>query len=144
MGGKFDKKEYGPYIRRSGDAKAAMAQVQKNLQAVLDGIRVSAGEGLKGAAEAIHQKSLDYAPKEFGALRKSAYVAHSEQNGVTTYEIGFGEGGDPGYTIFTHEIGPYANPTTPGTDYKYLQRAVTELEADIIDDVASQIKEGMR
>lgn len=124
------------YIRRSKDSKKALKDVQNNLEAVLSSVTEVTEQSLNKLAEEIQKKSNEYAPLDTGDLRKSSYISNERNGDNYTVEIGY----KADYAIFTHEIGPYKHPTTPGTDYKYLQRAATEIESEIPSIIANDVK----
>lgn len=85
-------------------------------------------------ADRILKKSLEYCPMDTGALRASARVIKGNQPTEYTIVYGSGAGGgfrDSYYAVYVHEI-PKANYTTPGTGWKYLERAVDEIVPEII------------
>lgn len=133
-------KQAPAYIRRSGDAKKALDQVAKNLEQVLQGIEGLTEEALDEIALTIHNNSQAYAPLDTRELRESSYI-ESEKTG-TNYTVEIGYKAD--HSVYTHEIGPYKNPTTLGTGYKYLQRAATEVESDIPQIIADSLKNNLR
>jgi hypothetical protein len=128
------------YIKRSGDAKQALNNVAKNLENILAQIGITTEDSLDEVAQTIHNTSQAYAPLDTGELRESSYISSEKTEGKYTVEIGYTDPKAP----YVHEIGPYKNPTTPGTDYKFLQRAVTETEADIEQILADAIKNTLR
>ena len=128
------------YIRRSGDAKKALGQVAKNLEQAIAEIEGLTEDALDEIALSIHNKSQVYAPLDTGELRESGYVESERTDGKYTVEVGYTDPKAP----YTHEIGPYKNPTTPGTGYKYLQRAATEIESDIPQIIADALRNALK
>lgn len=137
-------KQSKSYIKRSGDAKKALDQVAKNLEKAIAEIGLITEDTLDEVALSILNKSLTYAPLDTGELRESAYTDFEKTNSNYTVEIGYGKDGKAPYAVYTHEIGPYNNPTTPGTNYKFLQRAATEVESDIPAIVADAIRNQLK
>ena len=127
------------YIRRSADAKKALDTVAKNIQSAIDAIKLGSENALEEIAQTIHNTSQAYAPLDTGELRDSSYISSEKTADKYTVKIGYGKDGKAPYAVYVHEIGPYKNPTTPGTGYKFLERAVTETEADIAQIVADAI-----
>ena len=138
------KKPSTSYIETSKGAKKALDDVAKNLENAIAALGLATQESLDEIALTIHNTSQAYAPLDTGELRDSSYVSSEKTKDKYTVEIGYGKDGKAPYAVYTHEIGPYKNPTTPGTGYKYLQRAVTETEADIEQILADAIKNALR
>lgn len=139
------RKNSESYVRRSGDAKKALAQVQANLQAVIEQIQGDAEVALEEIALTIQNTSNRYAPLDDGELRESSYIEKEVVGDRVTFEVGY----TADHSVYTHEIfaGPgetYKDPTTPGTFPKYLERAVIETEDDIATIVADAIRNNLR
>jgi len=132
------------YIRRKGDAAKAISEVTKNLQSAIDELKITSKESLDEIALTILNTSNNYAPLDTGELRDSSYTESEETNNSYTVEIGYGNEGKAPYAVYVHEIGPIENPTTPGTTYKFLQRAVTETEADIERILADALRNTLK
>ena len=83
-----------------------------------------------------------YCPVKTGDLRASGYVeARRTSRGRVEAEIGFARDGIPDYAIMVHE-NPEAFHTAP-TQYKFLERAVHETSMDVMDRVATDVKQQM-
>lgn len=138
MPGKINKSSPS-YIRTKGGARKALGEVAKNLESVIQTIKVNNKEALDEIAKEIEATSNKYAPMDTEELRKSSYIASEESGDNYTVEIGY----TSDYANFQHENygTSYINPTTKGTRPKFLQLAGTEIESDIKDIVARKQKE---
>lgn len=125
-GGKINKTSPS-YINSKASADKALKDVANNLQSVIDGLKIQSEDVLYEVGLNILNTSNRYAPLDEGELRDSSYIEDERTETGYTVEVGY----TADHAVYTHELGPYKNPTTPGTGFKYLQRAVTETESDI-------------
>lgn len=116
-----------PFSRRAGNNRRRMKQIEDNLKQALEGKAEDIAETLNEEGHFIEKISNKNAPKDTGELRSSSYVETEAEDKEVRTTIGY----MADHAIYTHEIGPYKNPTTPGTNWKYLERAVKERESFI-------------
>ena len=128
--GKVDKGSVS-FIKTQADVKSAMDGVEKTLQAALSQLMVTTADELTEVGLTIQNTSNMIAPLDEGDLIASSYVSTKKEGDKVTVEIGYTDDKAP----YVHENTPskrdYENPTTSGTHWKFLQKAVTEVEPDI-------------
>ena len=126
-----------PFIRRNRQLKQSISRLQKKVRAIVASVDDASESALEVVGESILRRSDELAPKKTGALRASSFVKVTKARkargdvsaGISSgpvVTIGYNKDGSAPYAVFTHEIGPYKNPTTPGTQYKYLETALHE------------------
>lgn len=84
----------------------------------------AAVQSMHDATDDLLTESSRMAPLDKGFLRGSAFTEVNEADGVVSGEVNYSatEGGF-NYALYMHEFGgksAFANPTTPGTQPKYL------------------------
>ena len=98
--------------------------------AVLEGART----GITDAIQDLHAASRDLAPLDKGTLRRESWTEYSETKNEIAGEVIYSvrESSDDSsydYALWMHEFGgkpAYANPTTPGTQPKFLEQPLKE------------------
>ena len=96
-------------------------------------VRDGAEEGMHDATDHLLATSRDLAPLDKGTLRKTSGKSVESTNRGVTGEVFFTateekkSGEIVNYALITHELGEsFKNPTTPGTQPKYLERPLKE------------------
>lgn len=115
-------------------------------------IKEGAKEGMEDALEHLLRESRDLAPLSAsgGRLRESGKMQSRVVGEKVEGEVSFsvveetesGEAYD--YAVITHELGEsYKNPTTPGTQPKYLERPLKQNADKYQEMIANGIKKGL-
>jgi len=114
-------------------------------------VKKAAERGIELATEDLLKKSTHLAPLDKGTLRKTAgrNIRHTETGVVGEVYFHVAEqdkNGNPvDYALYTHELGErYKNPTTPGTQPKYLERPLKENEAQYKQMIAEEVRKGLK
>ncbi|RAU96838.1 hypothetical protein [Paenibacillus sp. YN15] len=96
-------------------------------------VRRAVRNGLGDAADALLHDSRNLAPLDKGTLRSTAWSGVDEEGteitGVVTYSVTeqSASGERFNYALYQHELGEsYADPTTPGTQPKFLERPLKQ------------------
>lgn len=137
-------KSSSSFKRNKTNAKSGLKEIRNNLQKALADIEEGAAEGLEEVAQTIHNTSNRYAPMDTGELRDSSYYEQIEAPDKVVYEIGY----TADHAVYAHENAgrgvDYVNPTTSGTHWKFLEKAVGETTEDIERVVADAAKNKLR
>ncbi|WP_028560845.1 hypothetical protein [Paenibacillus pinihumi] len=117
---------------------AAVAITQKKAAA-------AAKDGMHDAMDNLLRRSRELAPLDKGILRMMAWSEVTESDGVVTGEVYYSVVENNGngrfnYALRTHEMGEFKNPTTPGTQPKYLERPLKENAERYRDEIAAAIR----
>ena len=153
-GGSVNRKSES-FVRRRGDLNKQITKLQKQIQRKLSEVDGASFETLDVVGKSILKRSNELAPKDTGALRKSGFVkttttrrakgdiaARISRGFVTT--VGYNADGSAPHAVYAHEIGPYKNPTTPGTQYKFLSTALVERLPMIVSILKAAITRALR
>ena len=143
MPGKVDTSSPA-FQRRGKQLKASLKKLEKQIQEKIDSIKDVSAETLESVGQEILDRSQELVPVETGALKKSAFIETNKDSNETSVSIGYNKDGTAPHAVFAHEIGPYSNPTTPGTQYKFLETAVREKLPKIIDTLKKRISSSLR
>lgn len=119
------------FRRHSRNAKKQMAEIQKRLEAELAKMENVTEDTIRELGAEILERSQQLVPVDTGDLKGSAFQETSAAAGSVQTTVGYNADGSAPHAVFAHEIGPYANPTTPGTQYKFLETAANETSGDI-------------
>jgi len=108
--------------------------------------------GVHDATDDLLRVSRDLAPLEKGTLRATAWKEVEEADGLVIGDVYYsavedGKGGRFNYALYMHEFGgrdEYANPTTPGTQPKFLEQPL-KMNADeykrwVAEEVRKELK----
>lgn len=138
--------------------------IEFDISAFVDGltrsasnVRKSAKIGVGDATEHLLAASTDLAPMKKGTLRGSSGMQVDESGGVIEGEVTFSatetdkNGERANYALITHELHSgdgfsgvrFKDPTTPGTQPKYLERPLKENAEKYRDMIADAIREGL-
>ncbi len=114
-----------------------LGRVQREFHRKLRQVGTAMGQSLVEVGLDLWGKSNELAPKKLGDLRASAYLAVGGEmvaggekppaalmapNDVRVVEFGYGVP----YAERLHEMQPYQDPTTPGTQPKWLEITLSE------------------
>ncbi|MCU6709354.1 HK97 gp10 family phage protein [Paenibacillus sp. J5C_2022] len=117
----------------------------------LDGkVRKGAERGMHDATDDLLRVSRDLAPLDKGTLRTTAWKDVEEADGLVIGEVYYsaveqGAKGRVNYALITHELGDtFANPTTPGTQPKYLERPLKENADEYERMIAEEIRKELK
>jgi len=126
------------FIITKGKANAAIKGITDNIQAALDGLVFASEEELDDIVDEVLEDSNRRAPMDTGELRESQFKRIFREADKTTFVFGY----TADHSAFQHELynDSYANPTTPGTEPKFLQKALNAVETDIAKRMADAIK----
>jgi hypothetical protein len=110
--------------------------------------RRGARNGVYGGVQAIHDASRQLAPLEHGTLRRESWTEFSETADTMSGEIYYsatedGKSGRFNYALWLHEFGgkpAFVNPTTPGTQPKYLEQPVKQYADKVNAWIADEIR----
>ena len=104
----------------------------------------AAAREMGDAMDDLREKAVNLAPLDKGTLRGSAWTEVATKGDVVTGEVYFnatenGPKGRVNYALIVHEMGEFKNPTTPGTQPKFLEnplkanaeRYVAEIDAAV-------------
>lgn len=124
---------------RMGMRLEGLQKVENELNRRLARVRNVSAQALVDVGLDLWRKSNQRAPVKTGDLRASAYLSVNGQQrasgdkpswaveaggsmGATVVEFGYGVP----YALWVHELPEYKRPTTPGTQPKFLETALTE------------------
>lgn len=79
------------------------AQVQRNLQELLNTLRNATPEAMVHALQPIYRESQSLVPVDSGDLKGSGFLQVTERGKEPKVALGYGRGGKPFYTAFVHE-----------------------------------------
>lgn len=105
-------------------ARAGMAQIIKNYRKFVHNVEEAVPTVLLMALEPTFELSLEYCPKDTGAMAASGYLEATDFRGKPRVEMGYGRGGEPEYTAKVHENMEYKHKAP--TRAKWLQIALQE------------------
>jgi hypothetical protein len=114
---------------------AQFRQIVKNYKEVIADLEDMTPNIIFEALEPTFDLSMQYCPIDTGALRASGYLRTTERGNSPRVEIGYGEGGEPEYTVSVHENLEWRH--WRGTRAKWLQAALEETEKQIEDRIIS-------
>lgn len=137
-GGSINTKR-ADYIDFSRNASGSLDKIAQNIVSAMQTLGDDARQALVEEGEAIKIRSDNLAPKDSNELVDSSYIVSDYRNpNVFQVEIGY----TAPHALFQHELygDSYENPTTPGTQPKFLQTALTEVEGDLAEMIASKMK----
>lgn len=113
-------------------------------------VRQGAEEGMHDATDDLLRESRDLAPLKKGTLRKTSGKNVDVTPKSVVGEVSFNateetESGElVNYALITHELGEsYKNPTTPGTQPKYLEQPLMENADRYKKMIADGIRKGL-
>lgn len=116
-------------------------------------VRQGAEEGMHDATDDLLRESRDLAPLKGGTLRKTSGKDVDVTPKGVVGEVYFNateekkSGEVVNYALITHELGEvgesYKNPTTPGTQPKYLERPLMENAERYKKMIADGIRKGL-
>lgn len=110
-------------------------------------VRRGAEKGMEDATNDLLEKSRNLAPLDKSTLRKTAgrdiKVTHTGVKGEVYFHVPEEVSGkDVDYALITHELGEsYKDPTTLGTQPKYLERPLKENAEEYKQMIADAIRE---
>lgn len=118
------------------------------LRQVEQRIIAGATRGMHDATDDLLRESRDLAPLDKSPLRVNAWKEVEEADGRVTGEVYYSavENGGTGrfnYALYMHEFDGrpnYANPTTPGTQPKYLEQPLKENAEKYVQWIAEEIR----
>jgi len=109
----------------------------------------AAVNGMHDAMDDLLRRSRDLAPLKKGTLRLTSWSEVAEKGGVVEGAVYYSatekdKGGAVNYALITHEMDTFKNPTTPGTQPKYLEQPFKEnverYKADIAEAIRKELK----
>ncbi|WP_051236444.1 hypothetical protein [Paenibacillus pinihumi] len=105
----------------------------------------AAKDGMHDSMDDLLRRSRELAPLDKGILRMTAWSEVTEKDGVVEGAVYYSAvekdgNGRFNYALRTHEMGEYKNPTTPGTQPKYLERPYKENVERYRDEIAAAIR----
>jgi len=109
-----------------------------------------AERGMHDATDDLLEQSSELAPKDKGILRASAWKEVEEADGTVIGEVYYstvedGPNGRVNYALITHEMGDaFANPTTPGTQPKYLEQPLKMYADEYVRWIAAEIRKELK
>ncbi|MHA7964967.1 hypothetical protein ACX93W_12560 [Paenibacillus sp. CAU 1782] len=121
----------------------------KGLETLEQRITEGAARGLYDFTQMVHDASRQLAPNDKGTLRRESWTEYSETPTTLSSEIHFSvsekdaNGKAFDYALKLHEMGEYKNPTTPGTQPKFLERPLKENAHKLTEYVAAEIRKGL-
>lgn len=125
------------------DTSAFLAAAERTVQRTIS----AAERGMGDAVDALINDSRNLAPLDTGTLRSSAYgtveAEGTKVTGTVTYSVTeqSASGERFNYALYQHELGEsYANPTTPGTQPKFLERPLKENAEKYLRIAAEEIR----
>ncbi|MFF2886641.1 HK97 gp10 family phage protein [Paenibacillus sp. NPDC057967] len=110
------------------------------------------GKALEGGKRGMHdamddllRRSRELAPLDKGTLRTTAWTEVETEGSSVVGEVYYsavedGNSGRFNYALYTHEMGEFKNPTTPGTQPKYLERPYKENVEEYRNWIAEEIR----
>jgi len=143
MPGKVDKTS-SAFIRRGKRLKASLKKLEKQIQVKIDSVEGVSEEALLSLGNDILNRSLEIVPVETGALKKSAFIEANRTISGPSVTLGYNKDGSAPHAVFAHEIGPYKKPTTPGTQYKFLEQPLHEAMPNIVETLKREISKSLR
>lgn len=136
-GGSINTKN-ADYIDFSRKSSGNLDKIANNIVAAMQALGDGAKQALVEEGEAIKTRSDNLAPKQTRELVDSSYIESKQEGDTFKVEIGY----TAPHALFQHELygESYDTPTTPGTQPKFLQTALTEVEGDLAEMIASKMK----
>lgn len=147
--------------RKYGSLQRQIERLSRKLENKISGATENVADALEESAVRIINTAVTLAPMDTGALIESAYVDRENFYSNTGFalrgnilsgtniEVGFSQNGEVDYAVPVHEKWAgagetYANPTTPNTYPKFLEKAYKLVLNDIEDIIATAAREGLR
>jgi hypothetical protein len=126
--------------------KVDMSAFENGMRALDGRVKRAARDGMHDAMDDLLRRSRDLAPLRKGTLRQTSWSEVETQGDSVIGEVYYsavedGKGGRFNYALKLHEMGEYKNPTTPGTQPKYLERPLKENAENYVEDIARKIRE---
>ncbi len=143
MPGKVDTTS-SAFQRRGKRLKASLKKLEKQIQVKIDSVKDVSEEALLSLGQDILDRSLEIVPIDTGALKKSAFIESSKTTSGPSVTLGYNKDGSAPHAVFAHEIGPYKSPTTPGTQYKFLEQPLHEKIPEIVKILRRNISQALR
>lgn len=119
----------------------------KSLEFTNEKVKRGAERGMHDATDDLLRESVNLAPLDKGTLRRSASkgveVTSNGVVGEVTYSVTetSGNGERINYALYQHELGEsYKDPTTPGTQPKFLERPLKQNAERYRDMIAEEIR----
>jgi|GEM_PF-3791187 len=127
-------------------------QFEKAAAALYDKALAGASIGVQLATEDLFRESEKLAPLEKGTLRNTKWLEFDESDELITGEVHYsvtesGKGGRFNYALYMHEFGgrdEFANPTTPGTQPKFLEQPLKMYAEEYKQIIAKEIKRAIK
>ncbi len=117
------------------DVRAAMADIQKNFEQVIDSLEGVTEDAIAYALQPILDTSQELVPVDTGALKASGFLQTQKIRGKVSGVVGYARGGNPFYAAIVHENLEFYH--TPPTQAKFLEEAVNRglrtFKDDLID-----------
>lgn len=119
-------------------ARASMSAIIRNYRKFVNNVERAMPDVLYNALVPTFEKSLEYCPKDTGAMADSGYLEKTDFRGKPRVEIGYGAGGIPEYTAKVHENMEYRHKAP--TRAKWLQVALEEDSNEVQQRIVQQLK----
>lgn len=130
-----------------------MSAFERGMAGMEKRIKKAAVDGMTEVTYDLQAKAVDLAPLYKAGLRNSAWSEISESGGTVTGEVFFSAAEKDGdgrfnYALYQHELGgtseKYKNPSTPGTQPKFLERPLKENADEYVERIGEIIEREMR
>lgn len=126
------------------DTAAFAAAVERKIERVTAGAKT----GMHDAMDELLRESRDLAPLDKATLRRGSWTEVTESGDTVTGEVFYsavedGPNGRVNYALYMHEFDgktEYANPTTPGTQPKYLEQPLKTNASRYLQLIADEIE----
>lgn len=114
--------------------------INQNIGKIVDKIQEALKTSLFKVVQENAKQSLRIVPKDTGALRKSQYTIGTSSDDEIVVETGYDKDRSLDYAVFVHEFFDLVqNPTTPGTQGKFLEIPMKELSQSLLKQVSRQL-----
>lgn len=116
----------------------------------IDGKALTGGKrGMHDSMDDLLRRSRELAPLDKGTLRTTAWTEVETEGSSVVGEVYYsavedGNSGRFNYALYTHEMSEFKNPTTPGTQPKYLERPFKENADEYLSWIAEEIRKELR
>ena len=124
--------------------KSQLKSISQNLEMYISQIEKSTEEALDEIAKDIMDKSLAICPVDTEELKDSNYIASARTADSYTVEIGYTDPKAPNVHENSARNHDYLNPTTPNTHWQFLLTPAIEIENEIAQIVANNIKQNLK
>lgn len=122
------------------------ADISVRLDTLVERVSAAAENAVYDACNDLLRESRLLAPLDKGSLRTTAFTKVRRGRGEVVGEVVYNvterntRGSRANYALRVHEMGEFRNPTTPGTQPKFLEQPLKENEDTYLADIAEVVR----